>query len=74
MYIAQRVHDPDVAAAALVACFGMLVVAGLAAAVVAKQAWRNPTKKASSRGARLVRTAKDEGWYLIDPNSSIMRL
>ena len=72
MYLAQRVDEPDVAAAALVACIGMLVVAGLAAAMVAKQSWRTPTK-ASSRSARLVRTAKNEGWYALDASSSIMR-
>ena len=74
MFIAQRVYDPDVAATALIACVGMLVVACLAAVALAKQPWRDPTKKASSRSARLARMAKVEGWYLIDPNSSIMRL
>ena len=73
MFIAQRAYDPGVAAPALIACVGMLVVAGLAAVAQAKQPWRVRTNKASRRGARLVRMAKDEGWYLIDANSSMMR-
>jgi hypothetical protein len=74
MFIAQRADDPDVATIALIACVGMFVVAGLAAVALATQPWRDPTKKASSRSARLARMAKVEGWYLFDANSSIMRL
>lgn len=74
MFIAHRVVDPDLAAVALIACVGMFVVAGLAAVALAKLPRRQPTNKSSSRSERLLRKAKDEGWYLLDANSSIMRL
>jgi hypothetical protein len=69
IFIAQRAYDPDVVAAALIVCGGMLVVAVLAAVAVARQPRRDSTTRAKTE-----RRAKDEGWYLIEANSSIMRL
>jgi Zn-dependent protease with chaperone function len=74
MFIAQRVYDPDVAADALIVCVGMLVVVGLAAIALAQKPRRDPRGKESRRSAKVARKAQDEGWFLIDGNSSIMRL
>jgi hypothetical protein len=74
MFTAQRVYDPDVAADALIVCVGMLVVVGLAAVALAQKSRRDPNGKAPRRSARVARRARDEGWYAIEGNSSIMRL
>jgi translocator protein len=73
-FIAQRTNNPHVAADALIVCVGMLVVVVLAAVALAKQPGRDPTGVASRRRAKIARKAQDEGWYLIDPSSSILRL
>jgi hypothetical protein len=75
MFIAQRTYSPHVAADALIVCGGMLVVVVLAAAALAQQPRRDPKVEAARRRrAEVARTAQDEGWYLLDPSSSIMRL
>jgi hypothetical protein len=74
MFIAQRSYDPDVAAAALIACAGMLVVASLAAVTLARRPGRHLAHKASRGSAPYRRRTKDDGWNPMDANSSIMRL
>jgi hypothetical protein len=74
MFIAQRTYNPHVAADALIVCVGMLVVVVLAAVMLARQPRRDPKAVASRRRARVARRAQDEGWYMIDGHSSIMRL
>jgi translocator protein len=74
MFIAQRNYNPHVAADALIVCVGMLVVVVLAAVMLARQPRRDPTAVPSRRRAKVARRAQDEGWYLIDGHSSIMRL
>ena len=74
MFIAQRTYNPHVAADALIVCVGMLVVVVLAAVMLARQPQRDPKAVASRRRARVARRAQDEGWYMIDGHSSIMRL
>jgi hypothetical protein len=74
MFIAQRTYTPHVAADALIVCVGMLVVVVLAAVMLARQPRRDPTAVPSRRRAKVARRAQDEGWYLIDGHSSIMRL
>ena len=73
MFIAQRTYTPHVAADALIVCVGMLVVVVLAAVMLARQPRRDPKAVPSRRRARAARKEQDE-WYLIDGNSSIMRL
>ena len=73
MFIAQRTYNPHVAADALIVCVGMLVVVVLAAVTLARQPQRDPRAVPSRRRARAARREQDE-WYLIDGNSSIMRL
>jgi hypothetical protein len=74
MFIAQRSYTPHVAADALIVCVGMLAVVVLAAVMLARQPRRDPTAVPSRRRAKVARRAQDEGWYLIDGHSSIMRL
>jgi hypothetical protein len=52
----------------------MLVVVVLAAVMLARQPRRDPTAVPSRRRAKVARRAQDEGWYVIDGHSSIMRL
>ena len=73
MFIAQRTYNPHIAADALIVCVGMLVVVVLAAVTLARQPRRDPKAVPSRRRARAARKEQDE-WYLIDGNSSIMRL
>jgi hypothetical protein len=73
MFIAQRTYHPSVAADALIACVGMLLVVVLAAVTLTRQPRRDPKFVASRRRAKAARVAQDEG-YLIEGNSSIMRL
>jgi hypothetical protein len=73
MFIAQRTYNPQVAADALIACVGMLLVVVLAAVTQTRQPRRDPKVVASRRRAKAAHGAQDE-WYLIDGNSSIMRL
>jgi hypothetical protein len=73
MFIAQRTYNPHIAADALIVCVGMLVVVVLAAVTLARQPRRDPKAVPSRRRAKAARREQDE-WYLIDGNSSIMRL
>jgi hypothetical protein len=73
MFIAQRTYNPHVATDALMVCFGMLVVVVLAAVTLTQQPRRDPKAVASRRRAKVARKAQDEGWYLIEGSSSIMR-
>jgi hypothetical protein len=73
MFIAQRTYNPHVAADALIASVGMLLVVVLAAVTLTRQPRRDPKVVASRRRAKAARRAQDE-WYLIEGNSSIMRL
>jgi hypothetical protein len=73
-FIAQRAYSPHVAGNALIVCVGMLVVVVLAAVALSRQPRRDPMVVASRRRAKIARRAQDEGWYLMDPNSSIMRI
>ncbi len=73
MFIGQRTYTPHVAADALIVSVGMLVVVVLAAVMLARQLRRDPTAVPSRRRAKVARRAQDEGWYVIDGNSSIMR-
>ena len=73
MFVAQRTYNPHIAADALIVCVGMLVVVVLAAVTLARQPRRDPKAVPSRRRARAARKEQDE-WYLIDGNSSIMRL
>ena len=73
MFLAQGEYDP-VALPALIDCIGMLVVAALAAAALARQAQSDRADGASHRRARTVRRAEAERWYLIGGGSSIMRV
>jgi len=73
MFIAQRTYNPHVAADALIVCVGMLVVVVLAAVALTEQPRRDPKGVASRRRAKVARRAQDEGWYLIEGSSSIIR-
>ncbi len=73
IFVAQRGSDP-LAQPALIACAGMLAVAGLAAVALARRAGRNPAGRASRRRADTAAKAKAEGWYLTGPSTSIMRV
>jgi hypothetical protein len=73
MFIAQRTYNPHVAAHALIVCVGMLIVVVFAAVALARQPRRDPKSVASRRRAKVARRAQDEGWYVIEGSSSIMR-
>jgi len=73
MFIVQRTYNPHIAADALIVSVGMLLVVVLAAVTLTRQPRRDPKVVASRRRAKAARRAQDE-WYLIDGNSSIMRL
>jgi hypothetical protein len=73
MFIAQRTYNPHVAAHALIVCVGMLVVVVFAAVALTRQPRRDPKSVASRRRAKVARRAQDEGWYVIEGSSSIMR-
>jgi hypothetical protein len=76
MFIAQRQYDPynpNVAVDALIVCLGMLVVVVLAAVALAKQPRLDPKGETSRKRAKVVRWAQNEGWYLIEASSSVMR-
>ena len=73
MFIAQRGFDPYMATDAFIVSVGMLVVVGLAAIALARKPRQAPGHKTSSRSARVVRKAKNERWYVIEDNTSIMR-
>jgi hypothetical protein len=73
MFIAQRTYNPHVAAHALIVCVGMLIVVVFAAVALTRQPRRDPKSVASRRRAKVARRAQDEGWYVIEGSSSIMR-
>jgi hypothetical protein len=73
MFIAQRAYNPHVAAHALIVCVGMLVVVVVAAIALTRQPRHVPKGVASRRRAKIARRAQDEGWYMIEGSSSIMR-
>jgi hypothetical protein len=73
MFIAQRAYNPHVAAHALIVCVGMLIVVVFAAVALTRQPRRDPKSVASRRCAKVARRAQDEGWYVIEGSSSIMR-
>jgi hypothetical protein len=72
-FIAQKTYNPHIAAGALIVFVGMFVVVALAAATLTQQSLRDPGGVASRRREKVARKAQDEGWYLIDGSSSIMR-
>jgi hypothetical protein len=74
IFVAQRAHDPFVAADALAVCIGMLVVAALAAVALARTPRRDGKDKASPMKTRTERRKQDSWGYALDANSSIMRL
>jgi hypothetical protein len=73
-FVAQRTHNAYIAGGALIACVGMLVVVVLAAVALARQPRGEPKDVVSRRRAKVVRRARDEGWYPMDASSSIMRV
>jgi hypothetical protein len=73
-FIAQRLHNPHIAAGALIVCGGMLIVVVLAAVALAQQPRSDPKDVASRRRAKVARRAQNEGWNPIDASSSIMRV
>jgi hypothetical protein len=74
MFIAQRTYNPHIAADALIVCIGMLVIIVFAAVALIQQSRREPKGVASRRRTKIARRAQDEGRYMIEASSSIMRL
>jgi len=74
MFVAQHALRPDVAAAALVVGTGMVAVAVLAAAAMARQPRPERRVRSSRSGPVVARGTPEANWYPIEGNTSVIRL